>query len=56
VGFLVGVIISVIYWVLLFGGQTLGLRAGYSPFWTMWLPDILTMGIGLAMCLKRIRK
>ncbi|MDR2793055.1 MAG: LptF/LptG family permease [Treponema sp.] len=56
VGFLVGVVISVIYWVFLFGGQTLGLRAGYSPFWTMWFPDMLTMGIGLLMCIRRIRK
>jgi lipopolysaccharide export system permease protein len=56
VGFLVGVMISVVYWVLLFGGQTLGLRAGYSPFWTMWLPDILTFVIGIILCLKRIRK
>jgi lipopolysaccharide export system permease protein len=56
VGFLVGVVISVIYWVFLFGGQTLGLRAGLSPFWTMWFPDMLTMGIGLFMCIRRIRK
>ncbi|MDR1466467.1 MAG: LptF/LptG family permease [Treponema sp.] len=56
VGFLLGVVISVIYWVLLFGGQTLGLRAGFSPFWTMWIPDILTFGIGLILCSLRIRR
>ncbi|MDR0411512.1 MAG: LptF/LptG family permease [Treponema sp.] len=56
VGFLLGVVISVIYWVLLFGGQTLGLRADFSPFWTMWLPDILTFGIGLVLCGLRVRK
>ncbi|MDR1127351.1 MAG: LptF/LptG family permease [Treponema sp.] len=56
VGFLLGVIISVVYWVLLFGGQTLGLRAGFSPFWTMWLPDILTFSIGMILCGFRIRK
>jgi lipopolysaccharide export system permease protein len=56
VGFMVGLVISVIYWVLLFGGLSLGQRAGYSPFWTMWFPDMLTMGIGLVMCIKRIRK
>ncbi|MDR0375981.1 MAG: LptF/LptG family permease [Treponema sp.] len=56
VGFFVGVVLSVVYWVFLFGGQTLGLRAGYSPFWTMWFPDILTIGIGLVLCIKRIRK
>ncbi|MDR0556353.1 MAG: LptF/LptG family permease [Treponema sp.] len=55
-GFVAGVGISVIYWVFLFGGQSLGARAGYSPFWTMWLPDILTMSIGLVLCIKRIRK
>jgi lipopolysaccharide export system permease protein len=56
VGFIFGLIIAVIYWALLLGGQTLGLRLGYSPFWSMWLPNILAASAGLVMCVVRLRK
>jgi lipopolysaccharide export system permease protein len=56
VGFLFGLIIAVIYWAMLLGGQTMGMRLGYSPFWSMWLPNILAISIGLIMCLIRIRR
>jgi lipopolysaccharide export system permease protein len=56
VGFIFGLIIAVIYWALLLGGQTMGMRLGYSPFWTMWLPNILAISIGLIMGIVRIRK
>jgi lipopolysaccharide export system permease protein len=56
VGFIFGLIIALIYWALLITGQTLGTRLGYSPFWTMWLPDILSLFAGLVLCLIRIRK
>jgi lipopolysaccharide export system permease protein len=56
VGFIFGLIISLIYWALLIGGQMMGIRLGYSPFWSMWLPNILAGSIGLIMCVVRIRK
>jgi len=56
VGFIYGVLITVIYWALLLGGQTMGARLGYDPFWSMWLPNMLTGAIGLAMCVARLRK
>ena len=56
VGFVLGIIISVVYWVLLLGGQNMGLRLGTSPFWSMWLPNILTLITGFIMLLYRIRK
>jgi lipopolysaccharide export system permease protein len=56
VGFIFGLIISVIYWALLLGGQTVGMRLGYSPFWSMWLPNILAISIGCVMGMIRIRK
>ena len=56
VGFLFGLLIAVIYWALLLGGQTMGARLGYSPFWSMWMPNILTGTIGLIMCAVRLRK
>ena len=56
VGFIFGLIISVVYWALLLGGQTMGIRMGYSPFWSMWLPNILAASIGLLLLIVRIRK
>jgi lipopolysaccharide export system permease protein len=56
VGFIFGLIIAVIYWALLITGQNLGSRLGYSPFWTMWLPDLLSIGMGLILCVVRTRK
>ena len=55
-GFIFGICISVLYWALLLIGQNMGIRLGYSPFWTMWLPNILSISIGFVMCLYRIRK
>jgi lipopolysaccharide export system permease protein len=56
VGFILGLSISVVYWALLLSGQNMGLRLGYPPFWSMWLPNILSFGIGGVMCLVRIRR
>ncbi|MDR2483706.1 MAG: LptF/LptG family permease [Treponema sp.] len=56
VGFIFGLLIAFLYWAMLLGGQTLGTRLGYSPFWTMWLPNILAVGVGLFMCAVRIRR
>jgi lipopolysaccharide export system permease protein len=47
VGFGLGLLIAVVYWALLLGGQTLGTRLGFSPFWAMWLPDIFVFIAGL---------
>ena len=46
IGFGIGLIVSVLYWSLLFAGQTLGLRLDFSPFWSMWLPNILLVLMG----------
>jgi lipopolysaccharide export system permease protein len=56
VGFILGLLIAVIYWAMLLGGQTLGLRMGYSPFWSMWLPNIIALSAGLALCVARISR
>ena len=56
IGFIFGIVIAFIYWVLLIGGQTMGLRLGYSPFWCMWLPDIAAVVIGFSLTLIRIKK
>jgi len=56
VGFIFGVIISVIYWALLLGGQTMGIRLGYSSFWSMWMPNLLAASIGFVLFMFRIFK
>ena len=54
VGFILGLIIAVIYWALLLGGQTMGIRLDTDPFWSMWLPNILMLSVGLVLALVRI--
>ncbi|MDR0383428.1 MAG: LptF/LptG family permease [Spirochaetaceae bacterium] len=56
VGFIFGIIISVVYWTLLLSGQNMCIQLGYSPFWTMWFPNIITAVIGLIMCIRRISR
>jgi lipopolysaccharide export system permease protein len=56
VGFMFGSFISVVYWALLLGGQTLGINRGYSPFLSMWFPNILAISVGLVACILRIRR
>jgi lipopolysaccharide export system permease protein len=56
VGFILGLIIAVFYWALLLGGQTMGIRMGFSPFWSMWTPNILAISVGLVLCFFRVRK
>jgi lipopolysaccharide export system permease protein len=56
VGFIFGLIISVIYWALLLGGQTMGIRMGTSPFWSMWMPNILALSAGVILTIIRVVK
>ncbi|MDR0539229.1 MAG: LptF/LptG family permease [Spirochaetaceae bacterium] len=56
VGFIVGLIISLIYWAFLLIGQNMGIRLGYSPFWSMWFPNVLSVGIGIILTLFRVRR
>jgi lipopolysaccharide export system permease protein len=49
VGFGLGLLVSVLYWALLLGGQTLGTRLGWSPFWAMWAPNAVVLVAGAAL-------
>jgi len=55
-GFILGNIIAVIYWSMLFVGQTMGLRAGTPPFLSMWLPNILSLAIGIVLAAMKVRR
>jgi lipopolysaccharide export system permease protein len=56
VGLLFGLLASVLYWALLLGGQTMGMRLGYSPFWSMWLPNALALVAGAVLCMVKVRQ
>ena len=56
VGFIFGLIIAVVYWALLLGGQTMGIRLNTSPFWSMWMPNILALSAGIILALIRVFK
>ncbi|MCL2758686.1 MAG: LptF/LptG family permease [Treponema sp.] len=56
VGFIFGNIIAVLYWSMLFIGQTMGLRIGTPPFWSMWLPNIFFLTIGVILAVIKVRK
>ena len=48
-GFGIGLLVAVIYWALLAGGQTVGTRIeGMSPFWAMWFPNFFVLISGVA--------
>jgi lipopolysaccharide export system permease protein len=55
-GFIIGLFISVVYWTLLLGGQTMGFRMSVSPFWSIWLPNILCLVAGIILTVVRVRK
>jgi lipopolysaccharide export system permease protein len=54
-GFGLGILIAVIYWALLLGGQTFGTRLSWSPFWSTWAPNLVVMVAGLALWAARLR-
>ncbi|MDR2477137.1 MAG: LptF/LptG family permease [Treponema sp.] len=56
VGFIFGLLIAVVYWALMLGGQTMGIRLNTSPFWSMWLPNLLALSAGLVLAVVKVRK
>jgi lipopolysaccharide export system permease protein len=50
-GFGIGLFVAVLYWAMLIGGQTLGLRTEFSPFIAMWAPNILILLISFPLLL-----
>ena len=56
VGFIFGLLIAVVYWALLLGGQTMGMRISTPPFWSIWLPNILALGIGLILAIVKVSR
>ncbi len=49
VGFGIGLLVSIIYWGMLFAGQTLGSRLFFPPFLSMWMPNLLILAAGFIL-------
>lgn len=56
VGFIFGLIIAVMYWAILIGGQTLSMRIGLNGALMMWLPNALVLGFGVILLGKELFK
>lgn len=55
VGFGLGLLVSAVYWGLLFTGQTLGMRLEFPPLLAMWLPNLLVLAAAFGMFLSKVR-
>ncbi len=56
VGFGVGLFVSILYYGLLFAGQTFGVRMSLSPAFSMWLPDAVVFLAGVVFFTLRIKR
>ncbi len=52
VGFAFGLLVSVLYWAMLLGGQSLGVRIGFSPFLSIWAPNLIVLLVGIPLLLS----
>lgn len=55
VGFGLGLIMSALYWGLLFTGHTLGIRLEFSPLLAMWFPNLFVLTAGIPLLIIRLR-
>jgi len=53
VGFAVGLFVSIVYWGMLFAGQTFGVRMSLSPALSMWFPDAVVLAAGILFFILR---
>lgn len=56
VGFGLGLLFSVIYWVLLVIGQTLGLKLDFTPVFSMWFPNAVIFLSAVIIMAVRFRR
>ena len=56
VWFIFGLIIAVLYWAILIGGQTLSMRIGLNGAIMMWLPNFLIFAFGITFLGKELLK
>jgi len=56
VGFIFGLIISFLFWAMLMGGQTVSVRLGWSPFLSIWAPNLLFLIVGFVLLIARVSR
>ena len=56
VGFGIGLLIVVIYWGMLFAGQSFGLRVNLSPVLAIWSPNFIIIFMGTLAFIIRGRR
>jgi len=56
VGFGVGLLITVLYWAMLIGGRTIGIRTSVAPALIMWLPNLFIFITGLSLIIRRAKQ
>ncbi len=54
VGFVLGLLISVSYWAILMGGQTLALNRNLNGSLAMWLPNAMLFGVAIFFFIKKV--
>ena len=55
VGFGIGLLITIIYWGMLFAGQSLAIRNNFSPVLSIWMGNFLVFGSGVILFIRRSR-
>ncbi|MGP1594852.1 MAG: LptF/LptG family permease [Treponema sp.] len=56
VGFIIGLLIAVVYWALFMGGQTLSLRLDWNGSAAMWLPNAMLLLASVILLGKKLLK
>jgi lipopolysaccharide export system permease protein len=46
-GILIGILLFSSYYILVLAGEEFADRRGLSPFWAMWVPNLIHLGLGL---------
>lgn len=56
IGFGIGVVMAAIYWVLLFVSFRMGSKLSFSPFFSMWMPNLVVLLVGSVFFLIKARQ
>lgn len=56
IGFGLGLFVTMVYWGLLFAGQTLGIRSDFPPLMAVWGANLVILTAGFGLSFLRSRK
>lgn len=55
-GFAVSALVFLAYYISLYGGEELADRLIISPFWAMWISNIIFMGVGIYLVIYTVKE